>query len=966
MRLFLVGLVVALLVISAGVGLCGQTVVLDEFEDSQQWGFTNGGEFPGATGGIDCKDGRLALHYDFTGGGGYVSALYQGTVLPQTNSFTATITSDSNCQFNYRITDADGRVFQANSQSLKAGEKQDIIFTTTNNWQGAWGGTKGDSSQPVGTITTLWLCVCTTPDTPKTGNIYISNFKSDVSTDAKVQVTGPARSAVPFVKAKSVKSSPAVCYYPQDEKLDDCRVFMGYNEPGESANDARDLRITSKDGKYLFALWGRLQVTGDIEYVTPTDMSIRTQRSLNSSIWEWDNTDARLGFQQVVNTRVDSKGVTSTIYLRFLKPHTGSIIIPYVIPSGTISFYAGGDDSSPYTKILTPKRATRVEFTVGDKKLYILNTIANPAGVTITYGQKLWMHFFRAELPVSYINIKAPDGKTFPKGYANAVQLRMTFDPSEKLPQSIEKPNWNDGVGIYVMEKDDSGKQILPRVNRPHIFFQDEKKQLNVALYNMSVSQIRNINLDYTLKDYSNSIVLKKSVPVRILANTVSSASLDFPIKTKGIFSLTLTTKQGNNVFATKTCRLSVVPKPADVAVKDSFFGIDPLFLEGSQSNMDMLRKLGIRWLRLGGGVWYPAEGDKAHLKTLKQNGIGYFLLVENAGMVRGPEYNDLIDYYEISNEPDGWSNPEAYAQFAKPIYERAKEVNPNVTVLACSVSGGDSDSDFAFTKRFLAAGGVGMCQGIPYHPYSSIRAFGPGLQAVSPEENRLYDKMLQGRQLCKDAGLRTWIGEVGFLTINSYRYPSPDFHVYEKSYANYMARLFLISKCIPELERVIWFHLCMDDTPLTLFASNYGTYDSMGPNNNITPCLTAYANLASLIDGSKFVKKLQMAYPALWGVQTRRGERNVLALWSPNDPCTLSFDNISSINTVSLVGTESVLKPVKGKISLNITDEPRYLVFADSQASLVEKIEKALVSFKEPVAIGSIGVCRVPGFQYL
>jgi hypothetical protein len=219
---------------------------------------------------------------------------------------------------------------------------------------------------------------------------------------------------------------------------------------------------------------------------------------------------------------------------------------------------------------------------------------------------------------------------------------------------------------------------------------------------------------------------------------------------------------------------------------------------------------------------------------------------------------------------------------------------------------------------------------------------------------------MLQGRQLCKDAGLRTWIGEVGFLTINSYRYPASDFHVYEKSYANYMARFFLISKCIPELERVVWFHLCMDDTPLTLFASNYGTYDSMGPNNNITPCLTAYANLASLIDGSKFVKKLQMAYPALWGVQTRRGDRNVVALWSPNDPCTLTFNYTGSLNAVSLVGTESVIKSVKGKITLNISDEPQYLVFSDSQASLVSKIESAVVTFKEPVAIGSLGV--MPG----
>jgi uncharacterized protein (TIGR03382 family) len=94
-------------------------VTLDDFESanlSGTWRFSNGGEFPGATGSIGYGAGRtgrgLVLGYDFTGGGAYVAADLSLTTPLVASGIGFWVRSPAGAQVRLRVTDDTGQTFQ--------------------------------------------------------------------------------------------------------------------------------------------------------------------------------------------------------------------------------------------------------------------------------------------------------------------------------------------------------------------------------------------------------------------------------------------------------------------------------------------------------------------------------------------------------------------------------------------------------------------------------------------------------------------------------------------------------------------------------------------------------------------------------------------------------------------------------------------------------------------------------------
>ncbi len=205
---------------------------------------------------------------------------------------------------------------------------------------------------------------------------------------------------------------------------------------------------------------------------------------------------------------------------------------------------------------------------------------------------------------------------------------------------------------------------------------------------------------------------------------------------------------------------------------------------------------------------------------------------------------------------------------------------------------------------------------------------------------------MLEAQKITSANGLGIWVGEVGYLMTNEYRLPRAEFCEYEKGFAAYLVRLMLICRTIPGLQRVVWFHICKDDTPLRLYPTQYSTYSNLGPNNNITPNIAAYANLASLTDGAEFVRKLSFKDTKLWGVQLQRANRHVIALWSSHGKVAFKWKDKQPRATVSIVGTDGKISPVGGVNKLILSEEPVYLVVSKAEgATLAHALEAALTT---------------------
>ncbi|HEX2950466.1 MAG TPA: hypothetical protein VHV83_13030, partial [Armatimonadota bacterium] len=140
-----------------------QTVLLDSCEDLSQWKFSNGGEFPGAQGGIEPQhegtQGAVQLRYDFTKGGQYVAALYAGVIPPSLQAFQLHVRPEQDCRINYRVVDSNDRIYQATEQTVEGLSPQTLTLPVSGKWAGAWGG-RTATPQPVLPVKQVWVMLC--------------------------------------------------------------------------------------------------------------------------------------------------------------------------------------------------------------------------------------------------------------------------------------------------------------------------------------------------------------------------------------------------------------------------------------------------------------------------------------------------------------------------------------------------------------------------------------------------------------------------------------------------------------------------------------------------------------------------------------------------------------------------------------------------------------------------------------
>lgn len=124
-----------------------EPLLIDACVEQSAWRFHEGREFPGAKGSLAAVRGEgLAITWDFSGGGAYVTAAHAGPFPPEATAFIATVRATTGCAVNWRISDRSGRTFQAKPTILAAGTIRPLRIDRDGPWQSAWGGV--DGAQP--------------------------------------------------------------------------------------------------------------------------------------------------------------------------------------------------------------------------------------------------------------------------------------------------------------------------------------------------------------------------------------------------------------------------------------------------------------------------------------------------------------------------------------------------------------------------------------------------------------------------------------------------------------------------------------------------------------------------------------------------------------------------------------------------------------------------------------------------
>ncbi len=178
-----------LAVVTAAAFLPAAEVVLDGCRSTANWTAFNGSEFKGAKVTLNAGDDGLQLGYDFTEGGLYVGCHPKKLLIPAADSLSLMVNASEAINFNYRIIDANGRVFQGKELSLKKAVDTALTLSVKGPWTSSWGG-KADVKQLTMPIKSVWLMAAKGKEQPLKGVVTIKSFKAEVPTLPDNALTG--------------------------------------------------------------------------------------------------------------------------------------------------------------------------------------------------------------------------------------------------------------------------------------------------------------------------------------------------------------------------------------------------------------------------------------------------------------------------------------------------------------------------------------------------------------------------------------------------------------------------------------------------------------------------------------------------------------------------------------------------------------------------------------------------------
>lgn len=114
--------------------------LLDDCRSVADWKLSRGTEFPGASGKLTDTAEGIAINYDFSAGGQYISISPGQFSLPDSTAYRLVISTDQPIRFCYRLQDVKGRTFHSAFQKITPIQKKELILKQQGEWINSWGG----------------------------------------------------------------------------------------------------------------------------------------------------------------------------------------------------------------------------------------------------------------------------------------------------------------------------------------------------------------------------------------------------------------------------------------------------------------------------------------------------------------------------------------------------------------------------------------------------------------------------------------------------------------------------------------------------------------------------------------------------------------------------------------------------------------------------------------------------------
>ena len=550
------------------------------------------------------------------------------------------------------------------------------------------------------------------------------------------------------------------------------------------------------------------------------------------------------------------------------------------------------------------------------------------------------------------------------KGFSFPEDKNRRIDLPAQLLLGVEKQGDADRASIKIYEiyadvsdpdrlkkelADNMLKEITLSVKGPgalNIYYADEKPALSLVSSGFAEGRC-----EYTVADARGK---QLGEPVSC---SFSGSAASAPLRAEKKPGIYFVNYRVTTAGLTKEgfCTYAIVNRPRGIDKDSSYFGVNGHFNQGwPLSQGEVISRLGITWLRDGEATLE----DRAHLAAeeyglrympcftgaMCEDSLAYAEKEVKAGKAPDSEwdftpyiqnygeYADKYGYmtrlYDIVNEPHnfGWSRRlggswdggpwfEVYWQWAKQVSKVIRDHQKDALIVWEDLDG------LNWADLYLERGIVNEPDYLSPHAYNLRR------DVPLPEDQSTllgYDAL---KKKMKEKGAR-WklnIGEVGF---SSFREGPVTNHWYAPCDLNTQAD-WLVRMCVLHLnegvDRIFYYDLHNDGTSPFNQEHNFGlVFENLDPK----PSGVAYANLINICDNCRWTgRRTEYAPCYAYGFVTRFGKKG-LVCWNKDSYGSIELAADRPVKIIDIMGGETTKLPVGGKLTLQVTTSPVYVIF--------------------------------------
>jgi len=296
----------------------------------------------------------------------------------------------------------------------------------------------------------------------------------------------------------------------------------------------------------------------------------------------------------------------------------------------------------------------------------------------------------------------------------------------------------------------------------------------------------------------------------------------------------------------------------------------------------------------------------------------------DNAGLTAFANYaKALVTHYgqqlkavEVYNEYNGvfstgpcTRQPACYARLLSYTYRAIKAVRPDVTV----VGGAALYADLHWFNKLFESGGLSYMDVVSDHPYTTLDIVSPELQGLAGQMKSLLDLI---RRYNQGKAKPLWITEIGW--------PTSFLHMSERRQADYLVRGAVLSLAAG-VQKIFWYDFLNDGADSSQAEQNFGLLRASDAEGRYTPkpAYVAYAVLIRELASRSFISR-EVVAP---GIYDMRYSGNLRIFWSTPIRQSVALATNGPVTAVSMTGGTQTLVPSGGRVILNLSADPIYIL---------------------------------------